>query len=156
MRCGSGVRRQGHRDRHTLELSEDDQSQLDKGKGPDPEHVSQPYLYHHPRPWVYPGVSIHFALPSVRVAPRQSTLRSPHRRSASQWAGNPGSRRPTHSRPSCLSRVGGSTMRPAVPAVPGSSKCQLPAGVPVACQAPRCGTLQAEEDGRVECPAWLP
>ena len=108
------------------------------------------------RSWTYPGVSFHFALLPVRVAPRQSTLRSPHRRCAAPLAAMPRSRRPTHLRPSYPSRVGGPTMRPAVPASPGSSKLQLLAGVPVAFRAPKCGTLQAEGDGPAECPVWLP
>ena len=56
-----GVR--AHRDRLTVEhFSEDDQSQLDKGKKPGPEHKRQPDLNDHSRSWTYPGVSIHFAL----------------------------------------------------------------------------------------------
>ena len=158
-RCAAGVAVGvgAHCDRHTLEqFSEDDQSQLDKGKDPDPEHVGQRELYHYTRSWTYPGVSFHFALLPVRVAPRQSTLRSPHRRCAAPWAAMHRSRRPTRSRPSYPSRVGGPTTLPAVPAAPGSSKLQLLAGAPVAFRAPKCGTLQAEEDDPAECPVWLP
>jgi hypothetical protein len=55
-----------HRARHILEhFSEDDQSQLDEGKKPGPEHKRERDLYHH-----FPSVDLPWRLDPFRTPPR--------------------------------------------------------------------------------------